>query len=169
MHKKTVTVQSCKFDGKVHRTWKATLLKVESNLMVLDGVFESEVRHPSLGLIEIGTRSIEYYWSNRWYSVFSFFQPDETFRNYYCNINLPPEFDGERLTFIDLDLDILVSNDMSYIILDEEEFEENAEKYNYTDDIKLNVVRAKNEILNLLYKREFPFNNQTINYVATNF
>lgn len=169
MYKKIVTVESRKFDGKIHRTWKAKLLNSEANLIILDGVFELEISHPSLGLIDIGTRSIEYYWLDRWYSVFSFYQPDGTFRNYYCNINLPPEFDGEILTFIDLDLDILVSPDMSFIVLDEEEFELNSKKYNYTDELKLNVGRAKDELISLLEKREFPFNNQTINYVATNF
>jgi hypothetical protein len=163
-----ITIRACKFDGSIHRTWKAELIKHDPPLIVLDGVFDFEINHPSLGYIKKGTRSIEYHWSDRWYNVFCFFEPDGAFRNYYCNINIPPEFDGDVLSFIDLDLDILVSDDWTYKILDREEFETNSEKFNYPNNLKMRIEEAMTELLSLIQNREFPFDIADSNELKTN-
>lgn len=154
---KEITVQACKFDGTIHRSWKAFLIKAELSLIVLEGFFDIAIEHPSLGLIKKGTRSIEYYWSDRWYNIFVFYQPDGTLRDYYCNINLPPKFDGKHLIYIDLDLDVLVSSDMKITLLDEEEFKVNSALYNYPKEVLQNIKSTMNELMNLIEKREFPF------------
>lgn len=153
-----VCVQSCEYDARVRREWRANLIKREGDLIVLEGVFELEVRHKILGVIRRGTRSTEFYWTDRWYSVFRFHEPDtDALRNFYCNINMPPAFDGETLRFVDLDVDALVTPDYQVKILDEDEFQANAARFGYTEEIRSQVARALAELNRLIEERAFPF------------
>ena len=153
-----VLVQARKFDGRLHREWNARLLARANSLVIVEGVFEDEIRHPQLGLIAPGTLSTEYYWTDRWYSVFRFRTPPAgELRNYYCNINLPAEFDGRVLTFVDLDIDVLVAPDQSVRILDEDEFAANAISYRYPEDVLARVPLALAELTGIIERREYPF------------
>lgn len=152
-------VRALKFDGTEHRQWRASRIRREGTLLVLDAAFDQEVRHSQLGLIERGTVSIEYYWLDRWYNVFRFLEPDGRLRNFYCNVNMPPRFDGRTLTYVDLDMDIVVSPDLSYEILDMDEFETNALKFKYPVDVGSKAQRALDELIALIESREFPFNS----------
>jgi protein associated with RNAse G/E len=155
-----VTVRACKFDGREHRRWEARVLRRADSLLVLDGRFETEVHHNLLGTIARGTMSIEYYWLDRWYNVFRFLEPDGELRNYYCNVNLPPTYDGRVLSFVDLDMDILVAPDLSYRVLDEDEFEANARDYGYPASIRARAHQALSELRFLIETRRFPFDHQ---------
>lgn len=154
---KPILVRACKYDGSEHRRWSAQLIKQEGPLIVLDAKFPDEIIHDSLGTIAAGTHSLEYYWLDLWYNVFRFSQPNGDLRNYYCNINRPPTFDGETLSYVDLDLDILVAPDLSYRILDVEDFERNAEEYSYPAELQANARNALDEVVNLIETRQFPF------------
>ena len=154
-----VEVRVYKYDGLLHRTWPAELLRQEGSLIVLDAKFADEVIHDLLGTIASGTHSLEYYWLDRWYNVFRFAEPDGALRNYYCNVNVLPTFDGETLSYVDLDLDILVEPDLSYRILDVEDFERNAEDYGYSVEVRANARRAVDELVSMIETRAFPFNS----------
>ncbi|HEY0083005.1 MAG TPA: DUF402 domain-containing protein [Pyrinomonadaceae bacterium] len=154
---RVVRVCALKFDGRVHREWQARLVAQDDSRIVVEGVFEEEIRHPQLGLIAPGTFSTEYYWTNRWYSVFRFQEPSGALRNYYCNINLPAKFDGSLLTFIDLDIDLLVAPDFSRRVLDEDEFATNAARYLYPASVRDMVPRALAELNEIIERRDDPF------------
>jgi len=128
-------------------------------LLVLEGKFDADIEHDLLGTIVSGTRSLEYYWLDRWYNVFRFSLSNGELRNYYCNVNVPPSFDGEILSYVDLDLDILVAPDFSFQILDAKDFERNAEVYGYDDEIRANAQRALEELVAMIERRSFPFND----------
>jgi protein associated with RNAse G/E len=152
-----IVVQSCKYDGRIHREWRAGLVLQTADLIVLEGVFESEVRHPQLGIIKRGTRSLEFFWLHRWYNIFRFREPDGALRNFYCNINMPPAFDGKVLAFIDLDLDVLVRKDLTLSVLDADEFEANAARFAYPADVRASAFRALDELKEMIAARAFPF------------
>jgi len=78
-------------------------------------------------------------------------------RCFYCNINVPPTFDGDVLSYIDLDIDVLVQPDFSYQVLDLEEFENHSRVYSYPDDVRKNAYKAVEELIRLIEAREFPF------------
>ena len=154
-----ITVRACKYDGTEHRRWRAELLQQKGSLLVLDASFGEEISHDLLGTIVNGTRSIEYYWLDRWYNVFRFSQPDGDLRSYYCNINIPPEFDGQTLKYIDLDIDILVEPNLTYRVVDLKDFEGNAVRFKYSHEVLVQASRALNELIDLIETRGFPFND----------
>ena len=67
--------------------------------MVLDAVFDKEIDHELLGKVAAGTISVEYYWLDRWYNVFRFSDRTGTFQSFYCNVSMPPSFDGHVLEY----------------------------------------------------------------------
>jgi protein associated with RNAse G/E len=156
---KTITVRTFKYDGTEHRRWRAQISRIESPLIVLDARFEEEIKHPLLGTVAPGTLSIEYYWLDRWYNIFRFIQPTGELRNFYCNVNVPPILEGNILSYIDLDMDILVAPDLSYTILDEDEFSDNVARFKYPDEVIRRSKEALEQLINLIEKRAFPFHD----------
>ena len=153
-----IVVRSCKHGGLVHRCWPARVARRENSLIVLDAFFADEVRHSLIGTIEAGTLSTEFFWTDRWYSVFRFQAPDGRLLKFYCNINTPPTFEHGVLTFVDLDVDVLVEPDYSYEVLDVDEFERHAELYQYPAAYRPKVQTALAELRHLIESRKFPFN-----------
>ena len=157
MQNEQVTIISRKYDLCIQRTWNCRLVEKDGSLLKFVGEFEESVEHSDLGLIEKGTISYEYYWLDYWYNIFRFQSPNGELRNYYCNINLPPKFDGIVLDYVDLDIDLIVWPGGRIITLDEDEFEENAAKFGYPPDVRRNVLISIEQLRSLIDNREFPF------------
>jgi protein associated with RNAse G/E len=157
-----ITVRVLKYDGAEYRRWPARLAQREGALVVLDAAFEFDVQHHLLGDIQRGTRTIEYYWLDRWYNIFRFLNDYDETRLYYCNINMPPNFRDDVLTYIDLDIDILVQPDNSYQVLDLVEFEANVQRYGYPEEIKRHAQAAVNELISMIETRQFPFSESVL-------
>jgi len=155
---KTITVQTFKYDGTEQRRWKAQISRQHDSLIVLDAKFEEEIQHPLLGTIAPDTLSIEYYWLDRWYNIFRFVQPAGDLRNFYCNVNLPPLLQEKVLSYVDLDIDVLVGPDFTYKILDEDEFAINAQRFNYPPEVRRRSWQALDELIKMIENRAFPFN-----------
>ena len=154
---RAITVRTYKYDGSAHRHWRARVSQEEDSLLVLDAKFEEEIRHPLLGTVAPQTLSIEYYWLDRWYNVFRFVEPWGELRNFYCNVNVPPVLQNDVLSYIDLDMDVLVEPDFSYSILDEDEFAANAARFNYPREVIDRSQAALDELIHMIEGRAFPF------------
>ena len=146
-----------KFDGAEHRRWSARLVDRSGSLITLDARFDEHIEHDLLGSIPLGTISTEYYWLDRWYNVFRFCDPERKPKRFYCNINMPPQFDGKTLSYVDLDIDVLVELDLSYRILDLEDFEENSRRYPYPVHVQKAARIALDDVVRLIETRSFPF------------
>lgn len=157
MPENDITVNSRKYDLSIRRSWKCRLIERADPLLVFVGEFDRDVEHPDLGSIAAGTISYEYYWLDRCYNVFRLHEPDGSFRNFYCNINMPPTFAGGVLDYVDLDIDVLVWPDWTSIILDKDEFEANSAKFNYPESVLSQANTALSELLDLIEERRFPF------------
>ena len=157
MQNDIIKVNSRKYDQSIKRSWNCLLVERRDPLLMFVGEFETDVDHAELGFIRRGTVSYEYYWLDRWYNVFRFHEPDGSFRNFYCNVNMPPDFKQGVLDYVDLDIDVLVHADFSYVILDVSEFKVNAVKFDYPADVVLKTELTLDEIIRSIEKREFPF------------
>lgn len=151
-----ITINSRKYDQRIRRSWICRLVRQDDSLLVFEGEFDQDVEHPDLGFIERGTISYEYYWLDRWYSIFRFHRPDGGFRNYYCNINMPPVFENGVLDYVDLEMDVLVWPDSTYQILDRDEYEQNAAKFGYPDALRNEVSQALAQLIAMAEEKTFP-------------
>lgn len=133
------------------------MVKYDSPLIVLEGEFDQDIQHNLLGTITSGTLSTEFYWLDRWYNIFRFTDPDHQLKSFYCNVNVPPIFDGQVLSYVDLDIDVLVQPDFSYQVLDLDDFEKHARLYGYPAEIKENAQLALDDLKGLIETQAFPF------------
>lgn len=152
-----LTVKVFKHDGAEYRRWSGNLSHREGKLLVLKAEFDADVTHHLLGEIPRGTRTLEYYWLDRWYNIFRFLADDATTRLWYCNISTPPQLSNGELSYIDLDIDVLVRPDFSFQMLDVDEFEQNAKRYGYPENIKQRTYAAVDELTSMIGHRQFPF------------
>ena len=157
MEPDTISVRVLKYDGAEYRRWHATIARREDPLIVLDAQFADDVQHDLLGDIRRGTQTIEHYWLHRWYNIFRFLETDGTTKLFYCNVCMPPSLSGGVLSYIDLDIDILVQPDWSFQVLDLEEFAANAQHYGYPDLVKCQTHKAVAELISMIETRQFPF------------
>src|SRR6187200_3232574 len=145
-----ITVNSRKYDGAIRKSWTCELVEQDDDLVVAVGTFDADVNHSDLGLITQGTVSYEYFWLHRWYNIFRFVTADGEFRNFYCNVCMPPQFSNGVLDYVDLDIDVVVNADFSYRILDRDDFETNAELYKYPTEVRDRVETTLEELLELI-------------------
>lgn len=157
MKKRQITINSRKFDHSIHKSWKCILLSEKLELLTLLGKFEFEINHQQLGIIQRGTTSYEYFWKDKFFNIFRFHEPEGNLKFFYCNIIMPPKFENNVLDYIDLDLDILVNKNLSYEILDKEEFEVNAIRFEYSNELKTKINETIEQIFEMIRQRQFPF------------
>ena len=140
------TVNSRKYDLSIRRSWEAQFLRRSNESIELVGRFAEEVDHPDLGRIEKGTASHEIFYFDRWYNYFIFQHPDESLRNYYFNICMPPKVGDSVVDYVDLDIDLILWPDGELVTLDIEEFEVNARKYHYPTQVQHKVLETLEEL-----------------------
>ena len=151
-----ITVNSRNYDGSVRKSWQCEIIETRGSLLRLIGKFDTDVYHPDLGHIAKGTVSYEYYWLDRWYNIFRFHAPTGELRNYYCNISMPPAFENDTLDYVDLDIDVLVRTDFSYVVLDRDDFERSAEIFGYPTELKAKVEKTLDELIEIIDARRVP-------------
>ena len=159
---KRIDIVVRKHDGTEHRRWQADLIKQSGPLIVLEGVFDGEIEHEMMGRITSGTRSVEYYWLDRCYNVFRLTEKEGTFRSFYCNIGTPAVLADNVLTYVDLDIDVLVEPDFSYRVIDLDEFEANIVTLKYSRDVQAKARTALAELITLIEERQFPFSVEVV-------
>jgi len=154
-----ITIHSRKFDGRISKTWRAELVEWREALVILRGVFNTEVDHRKLGHIRRGTISYEFFWLDRWYNIFRFHEPEGALRSYYCNVTTPPVLSGITLEYIDLDIDVLADPQLNYEILDMDEFEQRTAELGYTENTVDGALKSLAELVDLIESRSFPFSD----------
>ena len=151
-----VTVNSRNYVEALKRSWTVKPLKIEADVLTFVGEFDEEIYHPDVGLIRRGTLSYEYFWLDRWYNIFRFHEPDGSLKCYYCNVIIPPIYSGGVVDYVDLDIDILVRPDLSYKVLDEEEFEENSKLLDCPANVVESARATRDMIVSAINDGRFP-------------
>ncbi|MFC5471533.1 DUF402 domain-containing protein [Cohnella suwonensis] len=98
---------------------------------------------------------MEFFSFDSWFTV-SVDVRNGKIQQYYCNINEPAKIEGNTVSFVDLDLDLIQRNG-EWMVVDEDEFERNSVKFSYPDPL---IQRAKLELASLqarIHNKEFPF------------
>jgi uncharacterized protein len=107
-------------------TWRYSgqILKRSNNAVMLKALFNREDLPFMDIILKRGDRFIELFYSDRWYNVFEIHDRDDnSLKGWYCNVCQPVVFESdERISYIDLALDLWVTPDGKQTVLDEDEF-----------------------------------------------
>jgi protein associated with RNAse G/E len=145
-----------KFDGLpqwTHHLW---------DLRRTDSLFTGRVRRgdtcgSSTGPFVVPSDTTVWAWTDRWYTVAHNIPPWHRGEAYYVNVGTPVEWDGVDLRTIDLDLDVAIYADRAVRVLDQDEFAASRKRYGYPPDVVAAAEAAAAEALDLIGRREFPF------------
>jgi predicted RNA-binding protein associated with RNAse of E/G family len=122
--KPPVTVIKRNATGEEVLRYSGSILIQAGNTIVLEAYF-SRPDLPIMGtVLRKGDRFVETYYTDRWYNIFEIHdREDDRIKGWYCNITRPAIFEaGNRLSYIDLALDLWISPQGDQTILDEDEF-----------------------------------------------
>lgn len=156
-------VESRSFDGRTSWQWQAELVARAPSLLVL---------HSSQGeTITSGERSypwpadtLQFYWSDRWYNIRAALRDGEPYF-FSCNVAMPAIFGDGRISYIDLDLELAVTDGLSATLEGEDEFERNAALMNYPPDVVQRARDAVVELRSLVRAGRPPFRNHESLYL----
>ncbi len=137
-----------KLNPQGEETWRypATILSQNYNSVLIEAFFN----RPDLPFHGITMREndrfIERYFTDRWYNIFEIHDiDDDHLKAWYCNVTTPAVLEPGKLSYVDLALDLLVYPNGSYLILDEDEFE----NLHLNQDERQNALRALDDLVGL--------------------
>lgn len=159
-----VTVKALKYGDKLHYEWETTLLQKSDRHIVVLGEYGRKLQHHTKQKVfTVDNWTIEFFSFDLWFTV-SADVVNGKIEQYYCNINKPAKMDGNVISFVDLDLDYVHRNG-EWKVIDEDEFEHNAVKFGYPDDL---IHNAKRELVSLqerIKNKQFPFDGTLENFI----
>ncbi len=171
---RAIHVVSTKYDGSPHWEFDSFYVLEDGPLLIATN-FAGQVLHNKAGDWPTPFDVRNHFWQDRWYNIMRCDRPargdvgagggglapgsanDAGLEYYYCNVTTPTTYDGENISYVDLDLDVRVHADGRIELLDEDEFIENSERMGYSQEVIKQAQRAADELVELATKRAFPF------------
>jgi protein associated with RNAse G/E len=105
----------------------------------------------SSGTRPLRNNCLQVFWPQRWYMLSAFYN-DRVLMRTYANIIQPAVIDVRRLSYIDLELSILVEPDLSYEILTQAEFEHAAYTLRYSEDTRAAASEALRTLTSVIQR-----------------
>ncbi len=95
---------------------------------------------------------VQFFWPQRWYTLSAFYNGYDLLHT-YASIIQPPDTSLDRLTYVDLDLSLLVKPDLQYEVLTLAEFEQAAAQLRYSEQVRIGALLALETVTNALQLR----------------
>lgn len=155
-----IAVTAYKHDGSMHRLWrKMTVIHHDDNKIVLANEFAKVIESDGKNWFT-PEPAVSVFFKDRFYNIIAMLKKDGIY--FYCNLSSPAIIDKEGLKYIDYDLDLRILPDFTYQVLDENEYQLNIEKYNYSQDLQDVLNDTLEKLIKRVENRENPFNHKYI-------
>jgi len=151
----TIQIKSYKHNGQLHRTWDKNFVLKSSSKAVIGANDKVKVTESNGETWTTKEPAIIYFHSDYWFNIIGMIKDEGI--HYYCNISSPFLYDEEALKYIDYDLDVRVYPDMTYYLLDEDEFEEHKQLMNYPKSLDDILYRNVKYLYSWIRQRKGPF------------
>ena len=120
-----VTVLKLNPAGEVVWRYSGWLLELHAGRVVLEAIYDLRDMPLLDVVLKRGDRFVETFYTDRWYNVFEVFDRDDGMRKgWYCNVSKPATIADDRISWVDLALDLWVSADGTQTVMDEDEFQQ---------------------------------------------
>lgn len=161
-------IKSFKHNGHIHRTWQRNWL-VPSELLVPEHREESMIVlinrqtpiQESDGKLWISrVPAVSFFIPGIWYNIVALIE--ENGIRYYCNIASPPYLQGDVLTYIDYDLDVIRTTDGGCFVVDQDEYELHSHLYHYPQMVNDKVQEGLASLLLRIERGQAPFQDEQV-------
>jgi len=105
----------------------------------------------SSGARPLRNNCLQVFWPQRWYMLSAFYN-NCMLMHTYANIIQPIIVGEKRLSYIDLELSVLVKPDLSYEVLTQAEFEQAADMLHYTDEMRIAASEALRSLTSVIQR-----------------
>jgi protein associated with RNAse G/E len=95
--------------------------------------------HWATGTRPLRHNCLQFFWPERWYMLTAFYN-ERSLIHTYASIIQPGTMHLDRLSYIDLDLSVLIKPDLTYEVLTRSEFEQAALLFDYTEETRLQAL-----------------------------
>lgn len=157
-----IEIQSYKHNGTLHRVWESSLVLKGTESVVIVANDRTKVMESDGRTWITREPAICYFDAKKWFNIIGMLRDDGIY--YYCNISSPFLYDEEALKYIDYDLDIKVFPDMTYDLLDEEEYEFHKKTMEYPVVIDRILKQNINVLKRWIHQRSGPFAPEFIDH-----
>lgn len=150
----TVTVIKNDHTGREVWRYEGVVLERSATRIVLEASFDRDDMDLGYVTFRRGDRFVEYFYSDRWYSIFEVHERySDRLKGWYCNFSRPAEFNTGAIRADDLALDLFVHPDGRILVLDRDEFERLA----LDDRERRAVLDALDELRRRVEAGQVPF------------
>jgi uncharacterized protein len=157
-----IEIQSYKHNGHIHRVWEETIVLKGTRNVVIGGNDRTVVTESDGRIWITREPAICFFYAKHWFNIIAMIRDEGIF--YYCNISSPFTWDHEALKYIDYDLDIKVFPDMTYVLLDEDEYEVHSKQMNYPTEIDKILRHNVSVLIEWIQQRKGPFDPAYIDH-----
>ena len=118
-----ITVLKRNLAGEVTWQYEGRVLERRVNCVTLEAFFNRDDMPFMEVVLKRDDRFVETFYSDRWYNIFAIYDRDDgKFKGWYCNVGYPAVIEKDKVSYIDLALDLWVSTEGVQSVLDEDEF-----------------------------------------------
>ncbi len=173
------TSYSTKFDRSFHESWYGEVVysgpttsahALPSSPSQPAGETSQQSGHVLVALLRAGSRVwnpagswitehdiLATFFPDRWYNCYRVFRPEGSLAFVYCHVATPARIANGLISWVDLDLDVLVQPDGPFQLLDEGEFAANSRQWGYPPDVLARAWAAGAELASMASRRVGPF------------
>lgn len=148
-----ITVVKLDHQGIEKTRYAADIRTRLANGVILDAYWQRPGLDLGYTLFEPGDHFVEYFYTNRWFNIFSITSALGQHKGWYCNIAMPAHIDAQHIEQVDLLLDLWVRPDGETLILDEDEFA----AAQLTEAQRSGAHQGLLELLDLIHAHHAPF------------
>ncbi len=161
-------IMSHKYDGKIHRVWTCAYPIKKNSTYHDEFVPDLMLRIPAYAkVVEANGKE----WSSN-YDVIACFYERMYYQvmvlrkghhnEYYCNSCTVAEISqkSKTVSFIDLDLDLIIDKNHIMRVVDQNEFEENSMRYQYPEELKMRVKNDLSELMRQVRQQKGVFSHR---------
>ncbi|GGN99520.1 DUF402 domain-containing protein [Saccharibacillus kuerlensis] len=159
-------LHAMKYGNVAHYDWEMKLLGEREGCLIGEGEAGRKLKHHTKGqTFTIPHASLEVYALEEGFTV-SFDIADGKVISIYCNVSQPCLRDGEDVSFVDLDLDLLWNEEKGWHVVDEDEFEINRRRFGYPDELVRYAQRSLQDLQQRAQRGQFPFDGSLNDEIA---
>lgn len=163
--RRIIRIQAFKYPNILHYEWEGEILEhTNEYVLVLCKPERKLIHYSKKEVYTIHNLSLEFFSLREWFTVAMQIEHGKI-TDYYCNIATPSILNGDVLTFIDLDIDLVKRKGEDWKVVDVEEFEINRVKYQYPNELIENALAATESLKVMASKAIFPFDESLLQFM----
>jgi protein associated with RNAse G/E len=156
------TMKAYKYDGRLHYEQRLSYVSFRDKCLELRGSKGRKLHHYTRDdVYTFDKETLEYFFEDRWYTAALVFDDDGNVVHVYCNIAYPARINQDIVSFIDLDVDVVVI-DGRIKVIDVDEFNEHKAIYGYGKELEEKVFEAVERVKTDIRNENYPFDRKIL-------